>query len=272
MEVRFHTGIDDFCEVALPFYLRDPVVYTVELTLLRGDMSRFEPVLVSVWDGGHVIGAAVQTPPFPLLCSGLPRASVDAVVAAFVDRPLTSVRGLREIAQAFAETWTATTGTPFTLTTEERLYRLDTLVPPDVDGSARPTTEADLEIVGPWIDEFHVIQFGEESNLEAATEMVRRAQASGSEFLLWERDGTPVSVAGVRKPVAAMSRIGPVFTPTELRGNGFGSAVTAAATVWAQAAGASEVVLFTDLANPVSNRIYQRIGYRPVTDTARYDL
>ena len=45
-----------------------------------------------------------------------------------------------------------------------------------------------------------------------------------------------------------------------------GSAVTAGVTRWALDRGASDAVLFTDLANPISNSIYQRIGYRPVMD------
>jgi predicted GNAT family acetyltransferase len=30
------------------------------------------------------------------------------------------------------------------------------------------------------------------------------------------------------------------------------------------------VVLFTDLANPTSNALYQRLGYRPVSGFAQY--
>ncbi|MGK2879745.1 MAG: GNAT family N-acetyltransferase [Mycobacterium sp.] len=93
-----------------------------------------------------------------------------------------------------------------------------------------------------------------------------------NEFLMTEVDGMAVSVAGVRAPIAGMTRIGPVFTPTERRGNGFGSAVTAAAATWALSVGARDVVLFTDLANPISNRIYQRIGFVPVGDAARFDF
>jgi predicted GNAT family acetyltransferase len=63
-----------------------------------------------------------------------------------------------------------------------------------------------------------------------------------------------------------MTRIGPVYTPPEQRGHGYGTAVTAAATAWALGAGAREVCLFTDLANPVSNAIYPRVGYRPLLD------
>jgi GNAT superfamily N-acetyltransferase len=63
-----------------------------------------------------------------------------------------------------------------------------------------------------------------------------------------------------------MVRVGPVYTPPELRGHGYASAVTAAVSRQALDAGAAQVLLFTDLANPVSNAIYQRIGYRPVED------
>jgi predicted GNAT family acetyltransferase len=69
-----------------------------------------------------------------------------------------------------------------------------------------------------------------------------------------------------------MSRIGPVYTPPEHREHGYASAVTAAAAAWALAAGACHVVLFTDLANPVSNSIYPRLGFRPVHDAVEFDL
>jgi predicted GNAT family acetyltransferase len=64
-----------------------------------------------------------------------------------------------------------------------------------------------------------------------------------------------------------VARIGPVYTPPEYRGHGYGSAVTAAATAAVLAAGAVPV-LYTDLANPTSNKIYQAIGYRAVADRA----
>ncbi|MBA2473479.1 MAG: GNAT family N-acetyltransferase [Pseudonocardiales bacterium] len=60
--------------------------------------------------------------------------------------------------------------------------------------------------------------------------------------------------------------IGPVYTPPQYRGHGYGSAVTAAAAGWAQQALAKHVVLHTDLANQISNAIYPRIGFRPMHD------
>jgi predicted GNAT family acetyltransferase len=89
----------------------------------------------------------------------------------------------------------------------------------------------------------------------------------------WETpDGTPVSMAGVTPMVAGQIRVAPVYTPAHLRGHGYGGAATAEVSRAALAAGATEVVLFADLANPTSNGLYQRIGYRPVTDFAVYDF
>lgn len=42
--------------------------------------------------------------------------------------------------------------------------------------------------------------------------------------------------------------------------------VTAAITQLANDRGATSVVLFTDLANPISNSPYLRLGYEPVED------
>ena len=85
-------------------------------------------------------------------------------------------------------------------------------------------------------------------------------------LVLWEHEGRPVSLAGRNRAAAGQARVGPVYTPPELRGRGFGGAATAAITQAALDDGAEGVVLFTDLANPASNTLYQRLGYRPVSD------
>lgn len=90
---------------------------------------------------------------------------------------------------------------------------------------------------------------------------------------LWETpDGRPVSMAGVTAKVADQIRVAPVYTPADLRARGYAGAVTAEVSRAARAAGAREVLLFTDLANPTSNALYRRIGYRPVADFAAYDF
>jgi predicted GNAT family acetyltransferase len=92
---------------------------------------------------------------------------------------------------------------------------------------------------------------------------VDRILAAGGAWI-WV-DGEPVSLAVRRAPAEGSARVGPVYTPPQHRGQGYGSAVTAVATQDVLDDGAVPV-LFTDLANPTSNAIYQRLGYRPVGD------
>jgi predicted GNAT family acetyltransferase len=65
-------------------------------------------------------------------------------------------------------------------------------------------------------------------------------------------------------------RIGPVYTPPALRKRGYASALTAALSQELLDSGRKFCFLFTDLANPTSNRIYQQIGYQAVCDVDEY--
>lgn len=74
-------------------------------------------------------------------------------------------------------------------------------------------------------------------------------------------------MGGVTRTVAGVARVGPVYTPPDHRRLGYGAAVTVAVSQAALEAGADQLVLFTDLANPTSNALYPRLGYRPVRDS-----
>ena len=116
-----------------------------------------------------------------------------------------------------------------------------------------------------WVNAFHD-EAGPEGPNEA--ERVVRDSLGYGGMVLWEHEDRPVSLAGRRRAVAGQARIGPVYTPPDLRGRGFGGAGDRHRRRAALADGAAGVVLFTVLANPASNTLYQRLGYRPVSDWA----
>src|SRR5439155_3737276 len=89
-------------------------------------------------------------------------------------------------------------------------------------------------------------------------------------FVLWEDNDEPVSLAGWGGPTPNGIRIGPVYTPPEYRRRGYASALTAAVSAEQLASGCRFCFLYTDLANPTSNRIYANIGYEPVCDSVDY--
>jgi predicted GNAT family acetyltransferase len=163
----------------------------------------------------------------------------------------------------------------------QRLYQLGTLESPATSGSVRIITKADLaggppdeviaqlDLLARWRAEFiaEVTGHGDESDQAA---FINRAIVSGSAYAIWTNDGTPAAMAAASAPLGGMSRIGPVYTPPEHRRRGYGAAVTAGVARWTIEQGAESIILFTDLTNPTSNSIYQRIGFRPLFDAAEY--
>jgi GNAT superfamily N-acetyltransferase len=153
--------------------------------------------------------------------------------------------------------------------TDLRLFRLSALVrPATVAGFPRRAEQRDQEVLEDWVAAFHAEAggFG-----EAPRSAVERAITAGGAWLWCDPTGTAVSTAWRRAAVAGSARIGPVYTPAEHRGRGYGSAVTAAATQDVLNDGAVPV-LFTDLANATSNHIYRELGYTPVEDRVEIQL
>jgi predicted GNAT family acetyltransferase len=123
-----------------------------------------------------------------------------------------------------------------------------------------------------WVEQFFVETFSHQRDDTAGRRFIDNATAVGDRFVIWDDAGGPVSMAMLRAPSAGVSRIGPVFTPRNSRGRGYGSAVTAAAAGLALRGGVDEVVLFADLDNPTSNHIYQDIGFETVAESVRVDF
>jgi GNAT superfamily N-acetyltransferase len=148
----------------------------------------------------------------------------------------------------------------------ERLYRLGRLTPPmGVLGRARQATAADVELVAGWAEPYTLEAFG---TLPPAFDPRRLASGAVTYSRTWlwlDPAGTPVSMAVRRPPAAGVSRIGPVYTPPEHRGHGYASAVTARAAFDILDQGAVPV-LYTDVSNPTSNKIYRAIGFRAAAD------
>jgi predicted GNAT family acetyltransferase len=129
-------------------------------------------------------------------------------------------------------------------------------------GQARLASPADRGLLIAWSEAFHEeAQIGDH-NVGAMVD----DRLSYQGYTLWEQAGQPVSLAGLTRRVAGQVRVGPVYTPRQHRGRGYGGAATWTVSQAARDAGVSQVLLFTDLANPTSNALYQRLGYQPVAD------
>ena len=270
MKWTFISDPAEFPAAAEEWLLRDPVANTIPLTALarsRRGLYRDQPIFgwlaaTDAPDGRDVRGVVLHTPPHPVLLCDVPPESIPPLAEALRSREVAGAFGPVGQVDAFAEEWGATPVRRL----DERLYRLGTLVEPSVQGHARRARPNDLDRMVDWYVDF-VAEAGAPGRETNAGDLLRLRIAQ-NELVVWENEGEIVAMAGFSTPIAGMSRVGPVYTLPRHRRRGYGSAVTHAATVAAREAGAAEVVLFTDLANPTSNGIYQALGYRPVSDYA----
>lgn len=268
--------IDAFDAAALDFLRARPTPNTILLSvpsvLRERGPNAFgdEPPRFGWYEDAQaaVSGAFVHTPPHPLLLSDLPDSEAARSLAQALwasGRPLSGLNGPRPIVEVASSAWCAKTATTARAGMTHRLYVLDELKEPSPapDGTPRVATHDDLSLLMEWF-----VAFAEEVGdpvINAQRAVVDRLDYGG--LTLWEVGGAPVSMAGITRLLEGDGiRIGPVYTPEPLRGRGYAAAVTAEACRTAARRGAREVSLFTDLANPTSNALYQRLGFRPLSD------
>ena len=170
----------------------------------------------------------------------------------------------------FASAWSARHRVTAATRFDQRIYALEELVPPrGVEGIARLAGTDDRALVLDWMTAFahEALHGGDDAGRIERSVDARLGPEGAGGICLWEVGGNPVSLAGFGGPTPNGLRIGPVYTPREHRGHGYGSAVTAAASQVALDRGKRFCFLYTDRANPTSNAIYMRLGYRPVCDS-----
>jgi uncharacterized protein len=233
------------------------------------------PYLAVVADGGRVVAAALRTPPHLLGLSEIDdQGAIEPLVAdvSEVFASLPGVIGPKDGGEAFVRAWEAATGAHGKRALAERIFRAESVRSPEgVSGRMRAYEDADHELAIRWVDEF-VVEALPESHPEAESneDFVKRRQNDPDGGLVFWDDGGAVCMAGFGGRTPNGIRVGPVYTPPELRGRGYGSALTAALTQQLLDGGRRFCFLFTDLANPTSNSIYQRIGYSPVADVDQW--
>jgi uncharacterized protein len=223
--------------------------------------------MATVWQGARLSAAGLLTRSRPLIVFGDPSSHAIGELARALHAnswPVPGVLGPSGTAHAFAASWTACSGQTARISRLERAYQLRTVTSPTpAPGRLRAALPDDEDLVTGWIVAFSG-ETGVHLSAAEALEIGRSRTASGALFL-WE-DPRPVSMAAATRPTPRGIAVGGVYTPTEARRRGYASSCVAALSQRLLDEGKEMVVLFTDLANPTSNHIYQTIGFRPLCD------
>jgi uncharacterized protein len=279
MKLEAHADAAVFLDAAAPVLdadeARHNLLYGICSTLVDAPDAYREAHLWTVRDGNVVVAAALMTPPFNVVVA---RPVTDEALR-FVTRmlhdrstELPGVTGAIPEVDVFADAWQELTGAGKRLRMSQGIYAAQIVKPPaGVSGEPRRGRDDDRDLIVEWLLAFQQEALADEGpriDVEQAVE--RRLPSPTAGFVLWVDDAEPVSLCGYGGRTPHGVRIGPVYTPPQLRGRGYGSAVTAHATQEQLGAGRDYCFLYTDLANPTSNKIYMNIGYERVCDSAEY--
>ena len=230
------------------------------------------PYFITVDKNGRVQAAAMMTPPFNLVLSRADKDSlveiVDHVQAKEIQFP--GVNGPTETSQAFAEMWVDRTGRPLRKHRSLRLYELRQVISPLlVNGRMRLAEDSDVRILSEWIHNFNS-EIGEPQLPEEALKTFQRL-LGGRRLYVWE-DRDLCSIAAWGGPTTHGVRISLVYTPPELRRQGYATVCVATLSQAMLDSGKKFCCLFANVSNQISNRLYQRIGYTQVCDFTEYRM
>jgi uncharacterized protein len=274
MDVELISDPSTFLDAAGPLLLEDEARHNLILGLagtLRDHPEVYPDFrLWVVRSGNEPVGAALRTPPFNLV---LARPREDAALEALADAiegELPGVVGSVPEVHQFADLWAGRSDVQPHVHIAQGLYQLERVEPVTRPlGAMRDATPTDRPLLVDWYTAFVAEALGGDGPTADRIEqqLDHRLHADDAGLVFWEDDG-PVALAGFGGPTPNGIRIGPVYTPPERRNRGYGTALTADLSSRLLAGGRRFCFLYTDLSNPASNKIYERIGYRRICESA----
>jgi len=219
--------------------------------------------------------AALRTPPYNAVITDAEDRAVAAAVADVFDADTPGVVGNRPTVDWAVEEWGARGGSS-ALSMAQGVFELRTVSEvPVPDGAPRPAVEADRDLLVSWLSEFSAEAIPDEwdgtgERAQRAVDHRLSAPDRTSGFWIWEVDGDPRALSGHGDRSPYGIRVGPVYTPTHRRRRGYATALVAHQSARLLETGVPACHLFTDLGNPTSNAVYERIGYRRIAESAMY--
>ena len=288
LRLQFCTDPGEFLAVAGDYLAARPVVSTVVTTVAHRLLAQQADGIAQpgpnwwlvVWSESAVVGAGMRTAPFapyPPFLLPMPDEAAVALARALHERgeEMLAVNGALPAVDLCAAELTRLGGGQVQVSQHTRLHELGELAwPAPVPGGLRAATGDDVDLVTEWFGAFMGDADEQADRLRGAsahevpdrTEILRRLRGGRLWFWITEA-GERVHLTGVSPPSFGVARVGPVYTPPAQRGHGWASNAVAEISRRIQAEG-GRVCLFTDQANPTSNKIYAALGYKPVADMA----
>ncbi|MHA1976647.1 MAG: GNAT family N-acetyltransferase [Candidatus Hodarchaeales archaeon] len=284
MNVNFHNDLVEFNDYVLPFLINHESENNLLigiLNTLKRDFHSYSkgenPYFISVEEENDLKLVSIRTPPFNQLISYTDNLdTLDILVEVLIEKQMDipGVLGFKTGALRFAQLWEEKTDQKYRLETHERIYRLEKVNPETIGGNDFELATVDeKEIILRMGKEFlfEVLPEGstETAHIESSQRRLEQALQNKMVYVL-KVNGEIVSMVKRAHVTPNGQTVNAVYTPPNERKKGYATEAVAKLSQLILTEGKKFCFLFTDLANPTSNKIYQTIGYRPVIDMDLY--
>ena len=230
-------------------------------------------LMATISDGNGIRLIALMTPPHNIALYATDNIISSDVIRCLVDglkdHDIPGVTTEKNLAECFAKEYATVKGLNFNTTMSQRIYELKA-VNPNIKqfGCVRLLNEKDMHFFPYWAEAFNAasIYGNTQMSIPQDANSYHYRLSTKKQYVL-EDNGIPVSMAGYTKETQTAICVSFVYTPTYYRGNGYASSCVAQISQIALDKGFTKCVLYTDLLNPTSNSIYQKIGYTPICDS-----
>lgn len=279
LQIKFSSDAGRFLARVQPFLLKREAEHCLILGLLHGlrdgeQWGTAPPLMASVEDRGEVAAVVLMTPPHNLIVSWTgDDSTIDAIARELHVKgvAIPGVNSSAEIAGKFVAQWSQRSGCTVRQEWVQRIHQLSQVTNESrAAGRLREPEESDRALLTKWRAAFAIE--ADRTDPEQAEKAAAQPLQGSTHLVLWDVQGIVVSMAGFTGRTPNGIRIAWVYTPPENRGKGFAGACVAALSQKLLDDGRKFCFLYTDLANPTSNHIYQTIGYEPVADATVYSF
>lgn len=230
-------------------------------------------LMATVSDGKVIKLTALMTPPHNITLYATDNIInlkvINCLIDGLKDFEIPGVMTDKNLAECFAKEYAARKGLNIKTTMNQRIYELEA-VNPEIKqiGTIRLMNERDMYFFPYWAEAFNAsTSYGSTKMSIPQNEEVYRYRLSTKNHYVLEVDGMPVSMAGYSRKLKTAIGISFVYTPPYFRRKGYATSCVAQVSQIALDKGFTRCVLYTDLLNPTSNSIYQKIGYKAVCDS-----
>ena len=283
MKVEFYDDVNRFNELVFPFLLKyeaeNNLLFSI-LNVLKEDLYRYgdkKPILTFITENDNIKLVSIRTPPHKQILSYTDNLqSIDVLTDVLIKKniDIPGVLGFKEGAEKFVKLWCEKKGIKSKLINNERIYKLEHVEETTL-GKKKfvKATKSNENIVLQWAKKFMLEAFPERSQemIEQSMKRLKKAILKGKIYLLLDNN-KPVSMAQKAGRTPNGNSVNFVYTPPTLRRRGYATECVAKLSKKILKEGNKFCFLFTDLKNPTSNSIYQKVGYRSVIDVDEFQF